>query len=514
LPVHRRLPFWPVLATALSIAAALAGGAPRAALAAPTYTVTDGADTTIGKSCAVGSPTCTLRLAVQTANANPGSTINVTSGLVITFAPVSPPIGINAAMTIQTTGAGNATVDGTNATIGVLVVGTFSPVSISGLNIQNGSNILGGAALVVPVGGVVTLSNLTLTGNGCPGVGSGGAINNGGTLTLNNVAVTNNGAGCILGGGIYSSGSLTLNGGSVSGNTVTGSGGGVFAAGSLTATGTSITNNNAGQDGGGVLNAGPANLTRVNISNNTATVGRGGGISVSNAMATLADSTLAGNHVTTGRGGGIALSGSTLTVTGSTISDNQAFGAGNDGQGGGIWMLGSLATLTNTTMAGNTGSTGGGAVYLDASTANLDSATVVGGGAPVGAGLLIVPNATASLRNSILAYTPSNCAGTVTSQGYNIDSANTCALIGPGDKPNTDPNLLPLASNGGPTQTMALLATSPAINAGAPACPPPATDQRGVARPQGSRCDIGAYEFEAAVPPPPPLPAPPPTGRE
>ena len=66
---------------------------------------------------------------------------------------------------------------------------------------------------------------------------------------------------------------------------------------------------------------------------------------------------------------------------------------------------------------------------------------------------------------------------------------------------------LPGLGNGGPTQTLALLAGSPAIDAGDPACPPPASDQRGVSRPQGPRCDIGAFEVSV------PLPAPPTTGR-
>src|SRR3970282_626777 len=59
---------------------------------------------------------------------------------------------------------------------------------------------------------------------------------------------------------------------------------------------------------------------------------------------------------------------------------------------------------------------------------------------------------------------------------------------------STPAGLGPLANNGGPPQTHALLAGSPAIDAGSPDCPPPATDQRGVARPQGPACDIGAYE--------------------
>lgn len=82
-----------------------------------------------------------------------------------------------------------------------------------------------------------------------------------------------------------------------------------------------------------------------------------------------------------------------------------------------------------------------------------------------------------------------------------MSSDATCAasLTGPGDLNNTNPLLGPLANNGGPTPTHALLAGSPAIDA-AGGCPPPATDQRGVARPQGSACDIGSFESQGVGP--------------
>ena len=85
----------------------------------------------------------------------------------------------------------------------------------------------------------------------------------------------------------------------------------------------------------------------------------------------------------------------------------------------------------------------------------------------------------------------------IVSLGYNIDNGSTC-ITGAvtGDKPNTPPGLDPVGArdNGGPTPTIALLIGSPAIDMGDPNCPPPATDQRGVLRPQGPRCDIGAFE--------------------
>jgi uncharacterized repeat protein (TIGR01451 family) len=82
-------------------------------------------------------------------------------------------------------------------------------------------------------------------------------------------------------------------------------------------------------------------------------------------------------------------------------------------------------------------------------------------------------------------------------EGHNLDSGNTCGFVEPGDLQNTDPLLGPLANNGGPTQTHALLPGSPAIDAGGECIAFP--DQRGVVRPQGAACDIGAYELAVPV---------------
>ena len=93
----------------------------------------------------------------------------------------------------------------------------------------------------------------------------------------------------------------------------------------------------------------------------------------------------------------------------------------------------------------------------------------------------------------------SNCSGGVTSAGHNLDSGVVCGFSAPGDLSSTDPTLGPLQDNGGPTPTHALLADSPAIDAGDPVgCP--GTDQRGVRRPQGAGCDIGAVEVQGLAP--------------
>jgi hypothetical protein len=90
-----------------------------------------------------------------------------------------------------------------------------------------------------------------------------------------------------------------------------------------------------------------------------------------------------------------------------------------------------------------------------------------------------------------------------------MESTNTCGFGQGTDLPNVNPQLQPLADNGGPTQTHALPATSPALDAGEDdGCP--ATDQRGVTRPQdgdqdgSATCDIGAYEYQVPQPTPTP----------
>lgn len=85
-----------------------------------------------------------------------------------------------------------------------------------------------------------------------------------------------------------------------------------------------------------------------------------------------------------------------------------------------------------------------------------------------------------------------NCVGTVVNGGHNLQfSNNSCDS----NIPVRSPMEQPLGFNGGPTKTMALPANSPAVDAGGSDCPPPYHDQRGVVRPQGPRCDLGAYEL-------------------
>jgi CSLREA domain-containing protein len=217
----------------------------------------------------------------------------------------------------------------------------------------------------------------------------------------------------------------------------------------------------------------------------------GGGVSNGFATLTVTNSTIRNNEAA--NYGGVSNVG-TMTLSGVTISGNTATGVGG---GGGIGNTGTMA-LTNTTISGNTASGGSAIVNGTSTSITLTNVTIsdnqsFGG---IGASAITHVGGTFQILNTIIANNAgSNCLGlAIFSLGHNLEDGNTCFLTGTGDLPNTNPLLGALQDNGGPTLTHALLAGSPAIDAGSNiGCP--TTDQRGVARPQGTACDIGAYEF-------------------
>src|SRR3989475_4483019 len=208
-------------------------------------------------------------------------------------------------------------------------------------------------------------------------------------------------------------------------------------------------------DGGGLYNQGTLTLSDVVVASNTASAGSGGGVSSVNDL-TLTGCTVSGNTAAL-VGGGID-NVLTVTLTNVTVSGNMSGntpGAGGGGIGNDDNFA--LATLTNVTIADNSAAPGSGGGFY-----NLGRPDSMGG---------------ATLRYVIVANSPpgDTCAGsgTLTSQGHNLDSGNTCGFTGPGDLVNMDPLLGPLQDNGGPTPTQALLLGSPAIDAGGNDCPPP-----------------------------------------
>jgi len=253
-------------------------------------------------------------------------------------------------------------------------------------------------------------------------------------------------------------------------------------------------------DGGGVdrvLDIDPSGAgVNVTISNLTVRGGNaagqaGGGIRNLGTLS-LSNVTLAANS--SGINGGGLLNLGTLTLTNTTVSGNTA---GTDG--GGIYNGGG-STLTNVTVSGNSANSGGGGVFNSGGTATLVNVTLGDNTATAGGGISNVAGTTTLTNTLITGSTGGNCSGTITSGGSNLDSGSTCAFAGAGDLSNRNPLLGVLANNGGATQTRALSAGSPAIDAGSnAACP--ATDQRGAARPfpAAGNCDIGAFEFRPPV---------------
>jgi predicted outer membrane repeat protein len=304
------------------------------------------------------------------------------------------------------------------------------------------------------------------------------------SLTLSNLTIKN-GVGYSGGGGVNNSGTLTVHKSNFYVNTAL-SGGAIFNTGTVTISNTVFSGNSPYFFGhsascGAIDNRSTMTITTSTFYNN-----------------------YANNNFTSG---GAICNGGTLTITDSTFSTNSSQG-NNGGYGGAIYAYAGTLSVTNSTFSQNSATTSGGAIYSQGGTVQISNSTFgnnfvsIGGG-----GVLANSGSSVLIQNSIVANYANggNCAGTITSDGYNLTSDNTCNFSGPGDLNGTNPNLGALQNNGGPTQTMALQQGSPALDAGNPAgCRDFAgklltTDQRGLARPGGgesSGCDMGAFESQ------------------
>ncbi len=399
---------------------------------------------------------CTLRAAIQEANANPDlNTIVVPAGtytLMLTGAPddlgVSGDLDITEAVTIL--GAGPT------------------------LTIIDGNGGLTADRVFEVHGGTVNLTGVSVRNGRAGGPGSGIANRSGAALTLTNSDVQGSVAaiaGGIFGGGIYSEGRLTLTSSTVMSNT----------------------NGPSNAAGGGVVHVG---------------LGPDAGLLISNT-------TISGNS-TVDLGGGLYAGATVVTITNSTLSNNQAQA------GGGLFAYDTQLALVNSTLSANSSTDSGGGLFNHTGQTRLFNVTVTNNTADSDAngtgsgGGAAAPSGSLRLQNSIIAgnvqldpfggggvlAVEDDCSGSLTSDGYNLIYAATCTIGGPYSP--AWPVLGPLANNGGPTRTHALLPGSPAIDAGHPAgCvnwdgAPLRRDQRGVSRPRfgevSVRCDIGAFE--------------------
>ena len=322
-----------------------------------------------------------------------------------------------------------------------------------------------------------------------------------GTYTLSIPGTGENGAAT---GDLDITGSLTINGGGAPSTVIDGGAiDRVFECriGSTAQfNGVTMRNGNPGTGlgdaGGGFLNfAGTVTLNTCIVTANSA--GVGGGISNESGTITLNGTTVSANSAGTGGGGGIFNHGA-MTLGGCTVDNNQSAASG-----GGILADSGTLHLRNSTVSSNSAAQNGGGVVNHGTLLTLTNSTVSSNSAPAGGGVGNTVNA--QLKNTIVANnTGGDCSGTFVSFGYNLSSDASCALSGTGDLAGLNPLLGPLANNGGSTQTHALLPGSPALDAVPVAACTLSADQRGVSRPQGPVCDVGAYE----APPPPPSPVP------
>jgi CSLREA domain-containing protein len=543
--------------------------------AATTFTVNsllDTPDATPGDgACANANGACTLRAAIQESNSLAGDdTINFSTTGTINLTGALPVISSN--VIINGPGSGLLTV---RRDIGgnYRIFQTSGTSNISGLTITNGRTPDATTEDVAPFGGGIwqtggslTLRDVVVTGNatgngaptrfGSPNLGGfggfGGGIYAAGTLTMTDCVISNNttgkggdsnqsGGSGGRGAGIYyfGPGTLTMTNVVVTGNH-TGTGGGPNSGHSGDAGGMWIGNDGSPNQTTDVI------LNKVTVSDNTTATasatgdsGIGGGIVVIQGTVRMTDSTVKNNHTgdapgrSAGRGGGIYNNGSLIIhnslISGNSTGDN-SFGSNNNG--GGIASFSSLV-LVNTTVSGNstgaeTAGIGGGVFVFNFAT--LINCTVTGNSTPGdnangvgGFGSVI------TLSNTIVAGngdSPNDkdienllfSAPTFVSLGHNLigNADGVSAFNGVGDQIGTtaaplNPHLGPLADNGGPTLTHALLSNSTALDAGnndlaiTPDVPLE-TDQRGAGRIADSLdpdslavVDIGAFEFHQTL---------------
>jgi hypothetical protein len=406
----------------------LMGGAAQAA----TLTVGSTADTTGATDCAVATNTdCTLRDAIEDANAAPGSTITFASGLTgaITLNGTELP-QITGYSTVIQGPSGGITIDGDyNSRIFNV---SATDARISGLTVTHGSNAGPGGGIYLQAG-QLTLTNVVLTDNDATG-----SSGHGGGIAVN-------------------TGTLTLDSSTISGNDAGGNGGGVYTEGSSS---------------GGVGGGGPATIRNSTVSGNNSNFYGGGAYFNYQSSPTVSNSTIYDNGAGA-VGGGLYHFGEPndtgLVVTGSTITHNTADRGGGVGAAG--VGLGLQPRLRNTIVAGNTAADG---ADVSANDGTID--------------------AVFSLLGS-------------------LDSETTIGTPGT-DVLGQDPQLGPLANNGGATQTQKPATTSPVVDAGSAFGL--TSDQRGLARPfdaitanavGGDASDIGAVELQVTDLPAAPTPA-------
>jgi predicted outer membrane repeat protein len=349
-----------------------------------------------------------------------------------------------------------------------------------------------GGGLMEEGGSFITLSNVSFAGNDAQGSGGGMVVATGSTASLDHVQFVGNAA--RSGGGLKSSDTsqVHIKRGLFLGNQAADAGGLLVTSNSSAfVTRTTFRDNqayNTGSGGGAYIQNAFAALSKVTFDGNTAD-DRGGALYAFGSAPTLTDVTFDSN--TAASGGGAYLDSAPAVLTRITFHLNKAISGG-----GGLAVSQSAAQLENITFNGNNAPTGGALFNTAAATPTMTYVTLSGNTGSIGAGIysnsghpriddsiiwangvseVLIAGGTATIDNSDL---KGPCPGGATCTGTI----------------NKDPKLGSLKKHGGFTKTMALKPGSPAIDA-VSCLPGIKTDQRGVKRPQGPKCDMGAYEY-------------------
>ena len=404
----------------------------------------------------------------------------------------------------------------------ILAIENNAAVTMNLVAIEDGHTPNFGGGINLAPGAALTLSNSLVVFNAA---NRGGGIESQGNLALIGDTLSSNQAITDAGGAVYSFGTLVVDNSTITANQAHGPGGGLAVSGPTNLDNTTISQNTAATDGGGGIAydgqnslGQPLVLDRMTIVSNTAvtsfsvsTVFLGGGIADSNALVDVSDSTLGWNQGWCGGGIGLYLDAAAQVTSSAVINNHAVYGGGACG-----WTSPTAISLTNVSVSGNSAQQDGGGVldhqlglYNATISSNMANSNGIGSGTGGG-----ISGGSIVLANSILAgnidpgAVSSDCDGLaeLDSLGYNLIQANvSCTLTGTqvGNLPGVNPQLSPLADNGGPTWTQAIAASSPARNAGNPISCLDAlgvrlsTDQRGFGR--WDRCDMGAFELQPAA---------------
>lgn len=482
-------------------------------------------DAVVGTGSPASCNESTFTSALNTVQSTGGGTITFNCGGAATIV-FSAYKQINSNVVIN--GGGNITFDGNNLSSFFQVFNDAS-LQLNNLTLRRGSFngihpldnfgslTLDGVTLSQSVSngspieniGTLTITDSTFSDNGLTGntESEGGVINNqGGTVTIQDSTFNNN----IINGSVGTGGAISASSGTVTiadstfANNRALSGGALYLGTSASAAIEGSTfSANIGATGGAIESNGTALTVESTLfSGNQAVIGAGGAIFLYNGLFnTISNSEFINNHAVgeTSSGGGLSCLAAGLSISGTTFAYNQALNdSATVNHGGGVHSTCTISVV-NSTFTGNRASDGGGAFFQGGSrAATLNFVTIVDNSAGYGAGINNSESGTSTLTigKSIVANNNTgNCAGAITSNGYNFSNNTTCGpFIEPGDVQNATISLLDLDSYGGPTSTRPPVPNSPVIDHVPAGLCNTATDQRGVSRPQDGSCDSGAVE--------------------